>query len=237
MNRLAESMLLVVLCEEEDMTVLLSIHDIIPTSEDDIVKTYDQLMDFGVTSCTLLVTPFYQMKKTNSFIKGSLFSEFLLSLDLELSLHGYSHFTKSGSMAEFTDIPTDRVLSRLRDGVALFKKGFGRRPVGFVPPLWNAPPRVAKSVKQIGLDYCVINNHIHRLSDSRVFSTAEPIIGQGTRSIDMESAMLEIELGGALQISIHPRDYKMNNLFELLGDLKDRQGYRFVGYRDYLSLK
>lgn len=221
----------------EDMTVILSMHDVVPILEDDIVKTYDLLTDLGINNFTFLVTPFYRMKKTNSFVKGSLFSEFLLSLDLELSLHGYSHFTKSGSMHEFSEITTERALTRLRDGIALFKKGFGRKPIGFIPPLWDAPPRVIKSVKQIGLDYCVIGHQIWRLSDLRVFSTAAPIIGQGSRSIDMEPAMLEIELGGALQIGIHPKDYMMNNLFELLGDLKDRQGYRFIGYGDFISEK
>ena len=85
----------------EDKTVLLSIHDITPAHEDDVVRTCDSLTDMGITSLTLLVTPFYAMKKANSFTKGSLFSEYLLSLDLEISLHGYSHFTKSGTMHEF----------------------------------------------------------------------------------------------------------------------------------------
>lgn len=219
----------------EDMTVILSIHDIIPPLEDHIVKTYDLLTDLGISSYTLLVTPFYQMKKTNSFVKGSLFSEFLLSLGFELSLHGYSHFTKSGSMCEFSDTTTERMLVRLRDGISLFKKGFGQKPVGFIPPLWEAPPRMLKVAKQIGFVYCVLRNLINRLSDSKVFSTAEPIIGQGGRLVEIESAMLEIELGGALQIAIHPKDYKENNLFKLIEDLKDQHGYRFTSYRDYLN--
>ncbi len=221
----------------EDMTVILSMHDVIPIYEDDIIKTYDLLTNLGIDSFTLLVTPLYHMKKTNSFVKGSLFSEFLLSLGLELSLHGYSHFTKSGSMQEFTKISSDRALSRLRDAVTLFRKGFSRKPVGFIPPLWQAPPRVIKAANQIGLDYCVNRNQIHCPSDGIVFSTAEPIIGQGTRSIDMESSMLEIELGGALQIAIHPKDHLKNNIIDFLGELKDQMGYRFIGYSDYIQEK
>ncbi|TFG27880.1 DUF2334 domain-containing protein [Candidatus Thorarchaeota archaeon] len=219
----------------EDMTVILSIHDVIPTLEDDIIKTYDRLTDLGISSFTLLVTPFYQMKKTNSFTKGSLFNEFLLSLGVEISLHGYSHFTKSGSMAEFSDITTARALIRLRDGVSLFKKGFNQKPIGFIPPLWEGPPRVVKAAKQIGFEYCTLGSHIFRLSDSKVFSTATPIISQGGRSVKIESAMLEMELGGALQIGIHPKDYSMNNLFELLADLRDNQGYHFTSYSGYLT--
>ena len=221
----------------EDMTVLLSIHDIVPSHEDDIVRTYDLLSSLGISSLTLLVTPFYGMKKTNAFSQGSLFTEFLLSLDLEISLHGYSHFTKSGTMNEFTSLPAERALSRLKDGVSLMRKSFGQKPVGFIPPLWNCPPRVIKAVKEVDLSYCVVGNNIHRISDSKVFSVGERIIGQGQRTLNTEAAIFEMELGGALQIGIHPSDFRTNDLFELLSDLKDRQEYRFIGYRDYLSEK
>ena len=221
----------------EDKTVLLSIHDVSPVHEDDVVKTCDLLIDLGISCFTLLVTPFYAMKKTNSFSRGSLFSEYLLSLDLEISLHGYSHFTKSGTMNEFSSLTTLKAQSRLKDGISKIRTGFGKKPVGFVPPLWDAPPRILKSVKEAGLVYCVENTNIHRFSDSRTFSTAAQIIGQGRRTIDTESAIFEIELGGALQIALHPADYRMNNFLDLLSDLKDRQDYRFLSYNDYLSEK
>ena len=219
------------------MTVLLSIHDVTPVFEDDIVQTYDLLVSLGITNLTLLVTPFYGMKKVNSFSQGSLFSEFLLSLDLEISLHGYSHFTKSGTMNEFASLSSERMLSRLKDGVLLVRRSFGQIPVGFVPPLWNSPPRMIKAAKETKMVYCVEGNNIHRCSDSKVFSTAARIIGQGQSTINAEAAIFEMELGGALQVAIHPADFRTNSLFDILADLKDRQGYTFVGYRDYLSSK
>ncbi|MBE0527373.1 MAG: DUF2334 domain-containing protein [Candidatus Thorarchaeota archaeon] len=221
----------------EDQTILLSIHDITPVHEDDIVRTCDLLTDMGISSLTLLVTPFYAMKKTNSFSRGSLFSEYLLSLGLEISLHGYSHFTKSGTMNEFSSITSEKAKSRLLDGINLVRTGFGKKPVGFVPPLWEAPPRILKSLKEAGLVYGVENTNIHRFSDSRTFSTGANIISQGKRTVNTESAIFEMELGGSLQIGIHPTDYRMNNILDLLSDLKDRQDYSFVGYRDYLSGK
>lgn len=221
----------------EDKTVLLSIHDITPAHEDDIVRTCDSLTDMGITSLTLLVTPFYAMKKSNSFKKGSLFSEYLLSLDFEISLHGYSHFTKSGTMHEFSSMTTQKATSRIKDGINLIRSNFGRKPVGFVPPLWEAPPRIFKSAKKLGLVYGVERRNIHQFSDSRIFSTGAQIISQGQRAIDTESAIFEMELGGSLQIAIHPADYRMNDILNLLTDLKDTQDYSFIGYRDYLSRK
>ncbi len=218
----------------DDKTVLLSVHDISPVYEDDVVETYDLLTDMGISSLALLITPFYGMKRSNSFSRGSPFTEFLLSLDLELSLHGYSHFTKSGAMNEFSSLSSERTLSRLKDGVTLFQQGFGQKPIGFVPPLWTSPARIVKATREAKLAYCVEGNNIYRLSDSATFSTAERVISQGQRSINFESAIFEIELGGSLQIGIHPTDYKTNTLFELLSDLLDRQEYRFIGYRDFL---
>ncbi|MFW9844691.1 MAG: DUF2334 domain-containing protein [Candidatus Thorarchaeota archaeon] len=218
----------------EDKTVLLSIHDISPVHENDIIRTYDLLTNLEISSLTLLVTPFYGMKKVNTFTKSSLFSEFLLSLDLEISLHGYSHFKKSGAMNEFTGLTKEKSKSRMKDGIALISSSFHRKPVGFVPPLWEAPPRVIKSAKELGFTYGVESINIHHFPTSRILSTAACIISQGNRSLDIESAIFEIELGGSLQIALHPSDYRMNDILEFLTDLRDRQDYRFLSYRDYL---
>ena len=210
-------------------------HDISPVFEDDIVQSYDLLADLGISSLTLLVTPFYGFKKTNKFTAGDMFTKFLQSLDLEISMHGYSHIAKSGSLNEFNEMTMEKVIRRLKDGVSIIRRGFGEEPSGFVPPLWESPLKIIKAVNKIGLDYCVNGNNIHDLSNDRVFQTAERIVSQGQRSLSIEESLFEIELGGALQIGIHPLDHRMNGLFELLEDMKDRLGYRFTGFKDYLS--
>ncbi|MHA3964600.1 MAG: DUF2334 domain-containing protein [Candidatus Thorarchaeota archaeon SMTZ1-45] len=219
----------------EDMTVLLSIHDISPIYEDDIVKTYDRLSDLDITKLTLLVTPFYGLKKTNKISEDSIFVKFLKSLDLEMAMHGFSHFSKSGSLQEFNGLVHTKVTSRLKDGVSILKKGFGLKPSGFIPPSWESPPKVVKAVKELGLGFCVNGNSIHRFSDDTIFTTAERIVSEGKRTLNIETSLIEIELGGSLQIGIHPLDYRTNRLFEVLEDLKDRLGYKFMGYNAYLT--
>ncbi|MHA2396690.1 MAG: DUF2334 domain-containing protein, partial [Candidatus Thorarchaeota archaeon] len=152
----------------KDMTVLLSLHDVTPVFEDDIVTTYDMLSDFGMTSLSLLVTPFYGLKKTNKISEADIFTKFLKSLDLEIAMHGYSHFSKSGSLNEFNGMTQKKVVSRLKDGVSILTKGFGLKPSGFVPPLWESPPKIVKAVKEVGLGFCVSGNSIHRHSDSTI---------------------------------------------------------------------
>lgn len=219
----------------EDNTIILSMHDIAPVYEDDIIKSYDLLTDLGVTSLTLLVTPFYGLKKSNKFSNRAIFTKFLRSLDLEIAMHGYSHFSKSGSQNEFDKLTRDKSISRLKDGASILKQGFERRPTGFVPPTWTSAPKIVQAVKQIGLDYCVNGNMIHDNLKHKIVQSADRIISQGQRSLSIESALFEIELGGALQIGIHPSDHRMNDLFDLLTELKDEKGYRFIGFGNYLS--
>jgi predicted deacetylase len=218
----------------EDGIALLSLHDVSPAFEDDVVATYDMLIDLGISNFTLLVTPMYALKKAHSLENSPFFSEFLASLQLEISLHGYSHFTKSGSMDEFQKMERDRVLPRIKSGSTMISESIGKDPVGFVPPLWKAPQRVAGAAQDIRLKYCVIGNSVHRFSDSSVMKTADLLISQGTKSTSFTNQLLEIELGGPVQIGVHPRDHRENNVFELLADLKDRLDYQFVGYSSYL---
>jgi predicted deacetylase len=217
-----------------DGTILLSLHNVNPTMEDDVIKSYDLLTDLGIASFTLLVTPLYELKRSNSFEKHDLFAEYLQSLNLEISLHGYSHTVKSGAHDEFRRIPQERAISRLKSGVSLIKKSFGQKPFGFVPPLWMAPRRIVNAVRDVGFNYCVVDNSLHHLPESRVFETAECLVSHGMKDVSFIKAQMEIELGGPLQIGIHPLDYKVNSVFKILEDMKDRLGYRFVGYRDYL---
>jgi predicted deacetylase len=218
----------------EDGIALLSLHDVSPAFEDDVVATYDMLIDLGISNFTLLVTPMYAFKKSHSLENSPFFSEFLASLQLEISLHGYSHFTKSGSMDEFQKMDRDRVLPRIKSGRMMISGSIGRDPVGFIPPLWTAPQRVAGAVQDARMRYCVIDNSIYRFSDSSVLTTADILISQGAKSTSFTNQLLEIELGGPIQIGVHPHDYRENNVFELLADLKDRLSYQFVGYSSYL---
>jgi len=217
-----------------DGTILLSLHDVNPTMEDDVIKSYDRLTDLGIDSFTLLVTPLYELKRSNSFEKHDLFAEYLQSLNLEVSLHGYSHVAKSGAPDEFRRIPQERAISRLKAGKSLIKKSFGQKPFGFVPPAWAAPRRIVNAVRDVGFNYCVVGNRLYHLPESRVFETAECLISQGMKGASFIEAQMEIELSGPLQIGVHPLDHRVNSVFDILEDMNDRLGYRFVGYRDYL---
>ena len=217
-----------------DHTVLLSIHDVSPIYENHIIKTCDRLQDLGITSYSLLTTPFYKLKTSNKFEKKGFFSEYLRSLGLEIAMHGYSHQTKSGSNAEFSKMPSDRMRLRLKQGLTLIRNAFSETPVGFIPPLWIAPNGLTKIAKEAGFAYCAIVDIVHNLRDGTKHDTSYNIISQGLDFTTYTNATLETELGGPLQIGIHPLDILNNQLLDFLADLKDRLGYNFLSYGDYL---
>jgi predicted deacetylase len=218
----------------EDHVALISLHDVTPAFENDVLISYDRLNDLGISSFTLLVTPLYGQKKSNTLSNHELFCEYLRSLNLEMSLHGYTHVSKSGNSNEFRGIPQEKVVQKIRSSIALFRKGLGEKPVGFVPPLWNAPKRVLDAVGKLGLDYCVVGNRLHTLSPKNQYESAVLVVGQEGSASGQIGATVEIELGGSVQIAVHPRDHVASEVFNLIADMRDRLGYKFVGYRDYL---
>ncbi|NWF96543.1 MAG: DUF2334 domain-containing protein [Candidatus Thorarchaeota archaeon] len=217
-----------------DRTALLSVHAVSPLLEDAVVGICDRIQDLGLGSCTLLVVPFHNMKVANSLEKHELFCEYLLSLHYELSLNGYSHLSKSGTLDEFRAMSVERMRARLTASISLFEKAFHSRPLGFVPPLWQAPLKLVDLSRASNLQYCVVGDRIFDLRSGNVLSTSACVISSGTKSLDLTHAVLEMEVGGPVQISLHPLDIQSDTVFDVLTDMRDRLGYKFMGYSDQL---
>jgi predicted deacetylase len=138
-------------------------------------------------------------------------------------------------MDEFRKMDSKRVVKRAKSGAATITASLGQKPYGFVPPLWQAPPRVAKAMKAAGMNYSVVENKIHSFSDDRILRTVEFLVSQGVKGTSFANALLEIEIGGPVQVGVHPRDHAETQVFELIEDMKDRLDYSFIAYRDYLE--
>ncbi|TFG11184.1 DUF2334 domain-containing protein [Candidatus Thorarchaeota archaeon] len=216
-------------------TALLSIHDISPLYEDDVIKLYDVLVDLGINDCTLLLTPFLNMKASNRFEKYPLFSEFIQSLGLEISLYGYSHLTKSGQAAEFHRMPLERMKSRLKLSLSLLKRSFESSIVGIIPPEWVAPRKLVEAAAFAGLKYCCIGNKIIPMGNEAHLETVHCLLSEGDRSLSVSDALIELEVGGPIQLSLHPKDWNDKRVVDLLKDMKNRLGYQFWGYWNYLK--
>ncbi|MGM0687434.1 MAG: DUF2334 domain-containing protein [Promethearchaeati archaeon] len=219
----------------EDNTVLLSLHEISPAYEDAIVASYDRLRDLGIDRFTLLVTPFLERKRNMRFDRHPMLVDYLLSLDLEISLHGFSYTTKTGRPEEFKNLDKQQTASRLRSGLKSILKNFGVKPSGFIPPGWVAPKRLKTALSNLGFAYYAVGNQVFSLSSSMSYSTVETIISEKTKEPSLEDIIVETEIGGPLQIAVHPLDSERNRMYNLIEELVDRLDYRFFGYRDYLD--
>ncbi len=218
-----------------DGIVLLSVHEVTPAFEDDVVRSCDMLDELGFHQYTLLVTPFYGLKRANTFEKHDSFTEYLLSIEKELALHGYSHFSKSGAFDEFRRLPSEKLELRLNSSIRMFTRVFRSRPRGIVPPAWVAPQKLVQLSRNLGLSYCVIGNRVYSTKSRQTFETTDQIVSRGTQKVTLGTTLVELELGGSVQIALHPSDYRRNDMFDLLVDLRDRLGYRFMSYWDFLS--
>ncbi len=221
----------------DDGIALLSVHDVCLAYEDDFIALYDRIRELGIDSFSLLVTPFHGMKLAKRIDRGKMFVEFLKSLGLEVSLHGYYHQSKSGDADEFRGLATERVRSRILSGVSLVHRTFGKRPAGFIPPSWSGPKKIADICSELGLSYCVLGDHLYNLQTSAVFGPTTSLISEGKGDLQVADAMVEMEISGPLQVALHPHDQHRRQPLEILADLKDRLGYRFMSYGDFIKSK
>ncbi len=221
----------------KEQTCLVSISVVSPVFEDEIITIIDKFNEIGIDSYTLLITPMYAMRGSANFEKHGIFAKYLKTLDQEISLHGFSHLTKTGQASEFKNLTSDQMRTRIQRGITSVQKAFGMRPFGFIPPQWAAPPRLLKIVGDAKLDYCAVDNAIHFLKKKQVLSTADHFVSHGDGKLEIVNSLLELEIGGAMQLAIHPSDCESEPVFDLISDMKERLGYEFVSYRDYLNSK
>jgi predicted deacetylase len=216
-------------------TALLSIHDVSPLYEDEVIKLYDVLADLGINDYTLLLTPFLNMKASNRFEKYPFFSEFIESLGLEISIHGYSHLTKSGKPAEFHRMSLEQMKSRIKLSLSLLNRSFNSPIIGFIPPEWAAPGNLKQAAASVDLKYCSIGNKIIPTADREQYKTVHYLLSRGDGHLSLTDALIELEVGGPIQLSLHPRDWTVEKTIELLEDMNGRLNYRFMGYWTFLQ--
>jgi len=216
-------------------TALLSIHDVSPQYEDDVIRLYDVLTDLGINDYTLLLTPFLNMKASNRFEKHPLFTEFIESLGLEISIHGYSHLTKSGKPAEFHRMPLEQMKSRIKLSLSLLNRSFNSSIIGFIPPEWVAPRNLKAAADSADLKYCCIGNRVIPITHGDQFETVHYLLSHGNGHLSLTDALIELEVGGPLQLSLHPRDWNVEKVIDLLEDMHDRLDYRFMSYWKFLE--
>jgi predicted deacetylase len=209
----------------------VAIHDVAPCFLEQVRRKRNFLLRQGVGEFSYLVVPQYSGKESQDIRRNPEFLDFLMSEGRELALHGFTH---KGFMGEFSRIKYDNAVIRLEKGIDYFSEAFGRRPEGFVPPVWGLSKLGLRAVVEEGFNYAALKNSFYYIKGNRRFKSIIVIRGGPLTINSVLDSALRIEMGAPIQIALHPKDnmFKLSIIKQLITLVK-KKGYEFVSYRDF----
>jgi uncharacterized protein len=169
--------------------LIVAVHDVAPSTLDDVRWLLSRLDAAGVRRRVLKVVPAEpgaspaQLDELGDLVASE------AALGSEVVQHGWSHRATgalrgrpvdrvrarlfAGSSAEFLTLSADEVEHRVRDGLARLT-GWGAAVSGFCPPAWLATPDLAPAARRAGLRYLLTLRGMRDLVDER-WVTLPPI--------------------------------------------------------------
>jgi uncharacterized protein len=206
--------------------LLVSIHDVSPAHEPNVLRLWDLCASRGVTPALLVVPdwhgqwPLQDHPRFINWIRGR------AQDGAEIVLHGERHdedglprrlvdhlraWGKTDREGEFLTLDRSEAAERITRGLTLLRH-LGLEPTGFVPPAWLAREATYEAAAAAGLgfsedEYCVRLLPSHRRVASPVtrWSTRTPTRAWGSIAVAVGRSMLQ---GKAKypRIAFHPRD-------------------------------
>ncbi|MEM8489322.1 MAG: polysaccharide deacetylase family protein [Pseudomonadota bacterium] len=224
---------------------LLSIHDVMPDTLDDVQELLDLCAGAGVSAPSLLIVP--GLSWTRAELQRIQEWERAGS---ELIAHGWTHFTKpkrlyhrlhsaliSRDVAEHLDLDQMAVLELMQRSFHWFKDNDLQSPETYIPPAWALGIK-AELLMQLPFRYVETLGGVYHVTD-QVQRIPLPLIGfeADTRfralCLRAWNAREQSKAGSGrmpLRISVHPRDHRLRLQEDLRRALHD--SWRFLKYRE-----
>src|SRR6266404_7125472 len=239
--------------------LVVSIHDVAPSSRELVDKTITTLGHRGVGVCSLLVVPDYHHQ--GLFTKDREFVSWLRNLELdghEVVIHGYFHerprrpeeslrdkfLTRlyTASEGEFYDLNYDEALHRITAARDEFRAN-SLKPRGFVAPAWLLSKEAERAARDAGLEY---TTRLHKVCDLRAGDEflARSIVysvrrnwRRGISRICNATLFRYLEGKPLLRISIHPPDYSHRTIWRQVTDFVERavRARTVTTYEDWIA--
>src|SRR5438876_166309 len=209
--------------------LVVSIHDVAPSSRALVDKTITTLGHRGVRICSLLVVPDYHHQ--GLFTKDREFVSWLRDLELdghEVVIHGYFHerprrpkeslrdkfLTRFYTQheGEFYDLGYDEALRRIANARDEFR-AHGLNPRGFVAPAWLLGDEAERAACDAQMEYTTRLRTVCDLRSGDVFparTLVYSVENNWRRAVSRtwNAAMFRfLKAKQLLRISIHPPDY------------------------------
>jgi predicted deacetylase len=240
-------------------SLVVSIHDVAPTTRETTEKIVSELARCGVRACSLLVVPDYH--HGGLFMQDRQLVSWLRDLEAqghEIVIHGYFHqrprrngeslrdrfmtqvYTRGEG--EFYDLPYDEAFQRITRAHELFRNA-GLSPRGFVAPAWLLSAGGERAARDAGLEYTTRLRSVVDLRSRQIFSARSLVYSvqsqwRRTTSLAWNAILARVLKENQLvRLSIHPPDHIYPAIWRQIVDLiKTMDGLRTsTTYQDWLA--
>jgi predicted deacetylase len=209
--------------------IVVSLHDVAPSSQQIADSIISELAHRGVRVCSLLVVPDYHHQ--GLFTKDQQFVTWLRGLEAdghEMVIHGYFHErprrTKESLRdkfltrfytqheAEFYDLSYDEALCRITTARDEFRAS-GLKPRGFVAPAWLLGEEAERAARDAGMEYTTGLRTVRDLRLGGEFAARSIVYSvrghwrRGTSRAWNATLFRFLKGNPLLRMSIHPPDY------------------------------
>lgn len=239
--------------------LIVSVHDIAPSSQAIAEKTILELAHRGVRVCSLLVVPDYHHEGLAT--KDRQFISWLRDLEAaghEIVIHGYFHerirrpdetmrdkfFTRvySDDEGEFYDLGYDEAFRRIVAARDEFR-GSGLKPKGFVAPAWLLGDEAERAARDAEMEYTTRLQTVHDLISGENFSARSIVYSVRSNwrrkvSLGWNAASFRLlKTNPLLRISVHPPDYSHPAIWRQIAAFASRASESRIAttYQDWIA--
>lgn len=245
--------------EAERAALVVSIHDVAPSTQARAEQMLAELGHHGVGVCSLLVVPNYH--HSGCFTEDRAFVRWLQELETkghEIVIHGYFHerprragetafeklFTRfyTRDEGEFYDLGYDEAFRRISQARAEFT-GSGLTPRGFIAPAWLLGTAGERAAADAELEYTTRLTGVRdlRSGDNYPARTLAYSVRSGWRrgtSLAWNNILVRRLAEGPLaRVSLHPPDRDHPEIWGQILRLTDRllENRNATTYRDWIA--
>jgi uncharacterized protein len=239
--------------------LVVSIHDIAPSTRPIVEKIISELAAKGIRHCSLLVVPDYHHQGAS--MQDRQFVSWLRNLEAsgnEIVIHGYFHErptqvresflekfvtqTYTQGEGEFYDLGYDEAFRRIKTARDEFLTG-GLKPRGFVAPAWLLSSEGERAARDAEMEYTTRLRTVRDLRSGEAFPARSLVysVRNGWRravSLAWNSTLSRaLESKPLLRLSIHPPDFSHPTIWRQIVDLINKMDGRRTPttYQDWIA--
>jgi hypothetical protein len=239
-------------------SLVVSLHDVAPRTQQIANTIISELGRCGVRVCSILVVPDYHHE--GSFAEHREFVSWLRELEAdghEIVIHGYFHERPPGSKdsladklvtrfytrneGEFYDLSYEEALRRVTTARDEFL-AHGLKPRGFIAPAWLLGDEAERAICDAQLEYTTRLRSVCDLRSGNVFPTRALVYSVHSRwrrllSHGWNAASFRfLKANALLRISIHPPDFSQPAIWKQILCFIDatKDARTATTYRDWI---